>query len=189
MELILEEIIIFFGFDLRLRTRPERLHGVERAQLCACCFLRSLDDLTLIIPRHFLNRKIHLDGIADIIRILFDEALQGVGVCIVGLPLRKLLREVNCHRCAARILFCLLNRIAAVTRRLPTCRLRLARLFCDDGHLVRNHKRRVKTNTKLPDEILIRRTAAVLLCLCKLLHECLCAGFCDGADIFDYLCT
>ena len=101
VELIAEEIVVLLGFDLRLRTRPERLHRVQRAQLRLLDLLRTLDDFALIVARHLLCRHVHADRIAHVVGVLLYEALKHKRIRVVRLALRELLREVDCHRRAA----------------------------------------------------------------------------------------
>ena len=101
MELIAEEIVVLLGFDLRLRTRPERLHRVQRAQLRFLDLLRTLDDFALIVARHLLCRHVHADRVTHVVGVLLYEALEHERIRVVRLALRELLREVDCHRRAA----------------------------------------------------------------------------------------
>ena len=189
MELIAEEIVVLLRLDLRLRARPERLHRVQRAKLRLFDLLRALDDLALIVARHLLRRHIHADRIAHIVRIFLHEALELKRIRVVRLALRELLREMDRDRRAARLLLRILNRIAAVARRLPARRLLLARTTRHDRHLLRDHKRRVEAHTKLTDQLLVRCAAALLLRLRELLHERLRARLCNRADVLHDLRT
>ena len=101
VELIAEEIVVLLGFDLRLRTRPERLHRVQRAQLRLLDLLRTLDDFALIVARHLLCRHVHADRIAHVVGVLLYETLKHERIRVVRLALCELLREVDCHRRAA----------------------------------------------------------------------------------------
>ena len=98
VELIAEEIVVLLGFDLRLRTRPERLHRVQRAQLRLLDLLRTLDDFSLIVARHLLCRHVHADRIAHVVGVLLYEALEHERIRVVRLALRELLCEVDRHR-------------------------------------------------------------------------------------------
>ena len=93
------------------------------------------------------------------------------------------------HRRAARLLLCILNRIAAVARRLPARCLRLTGTARHDRHALCNHERRVEAHAELSDQILVRCAAALLLRLCQLLHECLRARLCNRSDVLHDLCT
>ena len=93
------------------------------------------------------------------------------------------------HRRAARLLLRVLNRIAAVARRLPARRLRLTGTARHDRHALRDHERGVEAHAELTDQILVRCAAALLLRLRELLHERLRARLCNRADVLHNLCT
>ena len=190
MELILEELVVFLVLDLRLVARPERLHGVQRARLDLLDLLRALDLLAILVFRRLLELEVHLDRVAHIVRILLDEALDLVVVreIIIGIAAVEAFLQLDRDGRAAALALALLDRIAAITGRLPARSLLLAGLARLDGHLFADHECRVETDTELTDELLVIDRGIILLRLLQLLEECLRAGLRNRADVvYDFL--
>ena len=189
MELILDELSVFFLGDVILALCPQRLHGVEGFQLNLLDFLRALDDFSLIVTRHLLGLKIHLDWIAHIIRILLYQILEIPGISKVFLRLIPIefLAESNSDGSTAAFLLAVLQSIRTVTSGFPANCLAGACLAGSDGHLLCHHEGRVEAYAELANHFLVSQLRIVLLCLLQLLKKGLGAGLGNSTDILYYL--
>ena len=194
MELILEELVVFFLFDVGLILRPQRLHGVQRAAFDGLNLLSAFDFLAFIILRRFFMLEVHLDGITHIVAVLLDQTFQRIvfGKVIFSIVTEEFLAQRNRDARTALVTAAFFNAVGTVTRRFPTRTFRFACLAGFDNHLFGYHERRVETYTELTDKFLIGIALSALagfLGLLELFHECLGAGFSDGADVFDNFLT
>ena len=194
MELILEELVVFFLFDIGLILRPERLHGVQRAAFDGLNLLSAFDFLAFIVLRRFFMLEVHLDGVAHIIAVLLDEAFQRVVFRKVafGIITEEFLAQRNRDARAALVTVTFFNAVGTVTRGFPTRTFLFACLAGFDDHFFGNHECRVETNTELTDEFLVGIAFAALagfLGFFELFHKCLGAGLGNGTDIFNHFLT
>ena len=151
-ELLLIEIVVFLVGDVLLVLVPDGNHGVERLDLGVGLVLGLLVLLRALF--HAALFDLHADGVADVVGVFAHELLQlpgleeagiffvvGVGLELhddVGADVRALTRG---HSVAVRALgFPFPGLVGAVFLR-------------DDGHLVRDHERRVEAHAELADDV------------------------------------
>ena len=189
MELILDKLSIFFLANLVLALGPERLHGVEGFQLNLLDFLCALDDFALIVTRHFLCLKIHLNRVAHIVRILLYQILQipGIGKVLLCLIPVEILAKSNRDGGTAAFLLAILQGIGTVTGRLPANSLASTSLAGSNSNLLCYHESRIEAHAELPNHFLVRQLRIILLCLLQLLQKCLGAGLGNSTDILYHL--
>ena len=160
-KLFLEEIIVILSLEFGLCLLPERDHGIQRGQFLIGFPFGFLSASTFLSAR---TCHLHLDRITNIIGILTNQILQIV--CIQELVIvfvLCVLLNVQRNYCAAFFFFCRGNRKAINAIRLP----KVSRL-CTIGtrkhlNLFGNHKCRIKTDTKLTNNINIGLLSVLFL--------------------------
>ena len=180
-ELLLIEIVVFLVGDVLLVLVPDGNHGVERLDLGVGLVLGLLVLLRALF--HAALFDLHADGVADVVGVFAHELLQlpgleeagiffvvGVGLELhddVGAGVRALTRG---HSVAVRALgFPFPGLVGAVFLR-------------DDGHLVRDHERRVEAHAELADDVGVGG-----LVLVERLLELQTAGAADRAEVVFHL--
>ena len=144
-----EELGVFLGSDLVLRTQPKRLHGVEHRHL------RAVRQGFLLerVPRAEQSR-LDLDRILDEVGVAPHQAAQHPRVTevlvvrvvrVAGLEVQADARAQGCVRNV-------LDRVLARSPRSPARPHALAGTPGLDRDLVRDHEARIETDPELPDQ-------------------------------------
>ena len=144
VKLLLKKFVVVFARDFGLVARPERLHGIDRAN-----FNRRL---VLFLALDF---KAHLDGIAHEVGIFFDKAFEliNVGEVVFALAAEFGLEVQNDGR-AVRIFVAVFDFVFARAVRSPLDGLRGARLAREDFNFFGDDERGIKAHAELTDEFL-----------------------------------
>ena len=184
IELVLEEFLIFFRFDVRFVACPQGLHGIQRPRFRVFFFRCVFDDLAIGILRFFLGREIHGNRVTDIVGILLDQALEGhlVGVVFFTVIAVEVLAQAEDDRRAVFRFLTFFQAVFTIACGFPFISLFFAGLAGDDGDFIGDHEGRIEADAELADEVLVR--AVCILGFLQFFQESLGAGLGDGAQVF-----
>ena len=184
-ELVPVEGLVLFFRDVLLVPLPDGHHGVQGLHLGVGLVLGRFIFLTLgVLVLRLLHGTglgdFHLDGVADVIGILPDQAADFVFFQILGVFfVFGIGFQGHDDVRSGSVLFRFLNGIAVRPIRDPLPCLVLAVLLGDNGDGGSHHKGGIETDTELTDDI------DVLVLLHGLL-EAQRAGLGDGTEILDH---
>ena len=159
------ERIVVLVRQLLFGLFPNRHHRVERDVFGILLPLRLV--VIARVRRLFLHagpRHIHLDRVADVVRILFDQRLDTVRLeeLVVVLVIRVFLDGQRDARAVFR-LFTGRHGVARGAVRLPAVGLFAADRAGNDLHMTCHHESRVKAHAKLADDVYIVHIFVFLL--------------------------
>ena len=139
-EFIAIEIRIFVVRHVLLRALPDGDHGIERCDLGECLPLGLFGFLRALLQP--LLGHLHLDGVADIVRILFNQALDLLLVQeFTVVAVVRVVFELHDNVGAGLVPLSFLDRVTVRAVGLPHKRLVAAVLPGDDRDGLGDHKR------------------------------------------------
>ena len=163
VELVFEEILVFFRLDVRFIARPQRLHGIEGPRFDLFFFRCIFDSLAIGIFWFFLGYVIHGNRITDVIGILLHQTGNRhlIGIIFFTLVAVEILAQMEDDGRTVFRFFTFFQAVRTITGRFPFIGLFFTSLAGNDRHRISYHEGRIKADTELADEVFVRRIAVL----------------------------